>query len=225
MSRSLIPDKSIAGFVLAGGKSSRMGSDKALSLFAGKPLIANAIELLNLAGFPTRIAGARNDLSLFGQTIPDLHPNAGPMGGIHAALCESGAEWNLFLPVDMPLIPPSLLAYLFERVAVTGCPVTAVRLNGRLEPFPVLLHRSVTSAIAERIETNQAACHAAWQTIPVELNSALDAPDVEALQQTGHCHNVLGLPPSLWFQSANTPQELTLLNSLITGRSAHSRVI
>ena len=205
---------SAVGFVLAGGRSSRMGSDKALALFRGVPLIQTALQTINAVGIPARIAGSRSDLSSFAAQIPDTFAETGPLGGIHAALSISDAEWNLFLPVDLPLMPSSLLACLLRRAMLTGAPVTAVRLNGRIEPFPVILHRSVLPSITQRLQEGNSACYAAWQEIPLELDSSLDAVPVEYLHQCGHCSDPRGLPPALWFQSANTPAELSRLNRL-----------
>ena len=205
---------SAVGFVLAGGRSSRMGSDKARALFHGVPLIKVALQTIDAAGIPARIAGSRSDLSSFAAQIPDTFTETGPLGGIHAALSVSAAEWNLFLPVDLPLMPSSLLACLLRRATLTGAPVTAVRLNGRIEPFPVILHCSVLLSITQRLEAGNSACHAAWQDIPLELGSSLDAAPVEYLHQCGHCSHPRGLPPALWFQSANTPAELSRLNRL-----------
>jgi molybdopterin-guanine dinucleotide biosynthesis protein A len=201
-----------AGFVLAGGRSSRMGVDKALVLFAAGPLIQVALETLKDAGISASIAGSRSDLSAFAETIPDTFLEAGPLGGIHAALSVSAAAWNLFLPVDMPLMPSSLLRCLLQRAVLTGAAVTATRLNGRLEPFPVVLHRTALLPIARRLETGDTACHAAWQSIPSELHSSLDAPSVEYLSQCGHCFHPAGLPPALWFSSANAPADLSRMN-------------
>jgi molybdopterin-guanine dinucleotide biosynthesis protein A len=203
------------GFVLAGGRSSRMGSDKALALFCGVPLVQVALETFAEAKIPAAIAGARSDLSQFGALIPDIAPGSGPLSGIHAALSVSSAEWNLFLPVDLPLMPPSLLAVLLQRARLMHSPVTVATCNGRLEPFPVVLHRSALPSIVHRLETGQTACHRAWETIPAELGAALDAISVEALIQCGQCHpgrRRTGLPPLLWFQSANTPDELARLH-------------
>jgi len=203
---------SAAGFVLAGGRSSRMGTDKALALLAGIPLIQIAIESLAAAGVPVQIAGSRSPLASFAKEIPDTFPETGPLGGIHAALSASAADWNLFLPVDLPLMAASLLTCLLQRAARTGEPVTATRLNGRLEPFPVVLSRSILPLIARRLETGATACHQAWQTIPQDLGTQLDAVSVENLVQCGQCRHPSYLPPALWYRSANTPADLGRLN-------------
>jgi molybdopterin-guanine dinucleotide biosynthesis protein A len=207
------------GFVLAGGQSSRMGSDKALALFNGTPLIQTALNILRATGIPTRIAGSRSPLKAFAEEIPDTFPEAGPMSGVHAALSASEAEWNIFLPVDMPLMPSSLLTCLLQRATLTGAPVTAVQLNGRLQPFPVILHRTVLPFITQRLQTGNSACHTAWQAIPVSLGASLDSIPVEYLVQCGQCQHPLGIPPFLWFKSANTPAELSRLNLYAAQRS------
>jgi molybdopterin-guanine dinucleotide biosynthesis protein A len=206
--------KSVAGFVLAGGQSLRMGSDKALALFAGKPLIQVALAAFDEAGISASIAGSRSNLAAFAEEIPDAFPETGPMGGILSALMHSRAEWNLFLPVDLPCMPTSLLACLLERAMLTGSPVTAARLNGRLEPFPVVLHAQVLPHLQDHLKSGATACHLAWQAIPKELGGFLDCISVESLSQCGQCTHPLGLPPALWFQSANTPEELARLNRI-----------
>jgi molybdopterin-guanine dinucleotide biosynthesis protein A len=209
-----VSNPSAAGFVLAGGQSSRMGTDKALALFRGTPLVQVALATLSAAGVPGRLAGSRSALGAFAEEIPDTFPGTGPLGGIHAGLSASQAEWNLFLPVDLPLMPSSLLARLLQRAILTGTPVTATRLTGRIEPFPVVLRRDVLPQIEQRLQSGHTACHTAWQTIPEDMGTALDAASVENLVQSGQCPHPEGLPPVLWYQSANTPAELASLNSI-----------
>ena len=211
-----------------------MGSDKALSLFAGIPLVQHTLNLLatvtlsneNRFGAAKRrldisIAGSRTDLSSYASTIPDTDSKSGPLGGVFSALKASGAVWNLFLPVDMPLIPASLLNLLFVRGIQTGAPVVATKLNGRLEPFPVLLNRGVLPHIADRLSCGQTAPHLAWKTIPTLFNTLIDSPSVENLLQAGYCGHPAGLPPAYWYQSANAPADLAYLSGLydsIAGR-------
>jgi molybdopterin-guanine dinucleotide biosynthesis protein A len=105
------------GFVLAGGRSTRMGQDKALLQLAGRPLLDLALDKLRalpLAAAP-RIAAARSDLSSHAGVIADLHPGCGPLSGIEAALAASTQPLNVFLPVDTPLLPAHFLLWMLER--------------------------------------------------------------------------------------------------------------
>ncbi len=203
----------VSGFVLAGGQSSRMGSDKALVRFRGRPLIENALEILSCARVDEiRIAGARRPLDHFAGVVPDTFADIGPLGGIHAGLAASGSDWSLFFPVDMPLMPSSLLTALVQRAGLTCCPITATRMNGRIEPFPVVLHRCVLAALTDAIESGRTGCLAAWQLIPREFGHELDAPHVEFMLQSGQCQDALRLPPAFWYLSANTPEDLAYLS-------------
>jgi molybdopterin-guanine dinucleotide biosynthesis protein A len=195
-----------------------MGSDKALALFGAVPLIQVAINTLADAGVTAGIAGSRSALGAFAEEIPDPFPESGPMAGVYAGLSASQSDWSLFLPVDLPLMPASLLACLHQRAQLTGSPVTIGTVNGRIQPFPAVLQRTILPHIAHRLAAGETACHRAWRTIPGELGSSLDAFSVESLVQCGHCHHPWGLPPALWFQSANTPAELAWLNRIRTLR-------
>ena len=85
------------GFVLAGGRSSRMGRDKALLQVGGRPLVAVALDKLRSIGVAApRIAGALADLSSHAPVVPDLHPWCGPLSGIEAALAASSQATQSF---------------------------------------------------------------------------------------------------------------------------------
>lgn len=198
-----------AGFILAGGASSRFGSPKSLALLDGQPLIAHATHLLRAVGLPARIAGAHpsaapDPLAAFAPIIPDHHPGLGPLSGVHSALSASSSPWNLFLPIDMPLIPPALLDCLLRRVSLTRAPVTCLRVNGLLQPFPVVLHRSVLPRVTAAL-AGPASCFRLWQSFP-----DLDDPALESLLQSAQIP-ADNLPPALWFRSVNTPADLALV--------------
>ena len=118
------------GYVLAGGRSTRMGRDKALLLWNGHPLIAHAVDLLRSAGVEPHIAGSRPDLGAFSPIIYDLHPGCGPLSGIEAALARCAEDAALFIPVDLPLLPYEFLREMIERAAITGAVATIPTLLG-----------------------------------------------------------------------------------------------
>ncbi len=103
----------VAAVILAGGKSSRMGRDKALLPYQGARLIDRMIRVVEEIGCSTVVVSGFVDGY---HCINDINKNCGPMGGIHAVLQAAIKEnmpraW-LFVPVDMPAITPGLLARL-----------------------------------------------------------------------------------------------------------------
>src|SRR5947209_17610572 len=84
----------VTGFVLAGGKSSRMGSNKALLTLQGATLLQRTHQLLQSVCERVFILGQRKLYGDFGECIEDVYPDCGPLGGIHAALLNSPTELN-----------------------------------------------------------------------------------------------------------------------------------
>ena len=83
---------------MAGGKSSRMGTDKGLMTFQGKRLVEYAIELLQ--PFCSEIIISTNQAGYEGfgfKTVSDVYRDCGPVGGLHAALSESNYDYNLIV--------------------------------------------------------------------------------------------------------------------------------
>ncbi len=106
----------IAAFVLAGGKSSRMGRDKALLDVGGEPVIVRTVRLAASVASPVKVAGGTEVLrELRLDVIQDRWPGAGPLGGIATALGASEAEWNLMLACDLPFVTREWLEYLTMR--------------------------------------------------------------------------------------------------------------
>lgn len=197
--------QSIAGFVLAGGQSTRMGRDKALVELAGRPLIAYAVETLKNAGLSAQIAGARNGLSSFAPVIPDETPDAGPLSGICSALAATPAEWAVFLSVDMPLLPPSLIRYLAWDAIVTDSAVTWVSRNGFAETFPAAVRRTALPHLEKELREGSASCRAGFYAA---ASGAIRILPVERLAQAGQVAHPLGLPAARWFHNVNSPEEL-----------------
>jgi molybdenum cofactor guanylyltransferase len=130
--------------VLVGGRSSRMGRDKALLSWNGCPLAKwVAIAAAQSAGTATLIGAPERYSDLGFPVIPDLFPGEGPLGGILTALRHSTAEWNLIVACDMPAIDATLLAHLLDAARQSGddalLPVTA---EGRPQPLCAVYRRT-----------------------------------------------------------------------------------
>lgn len=125
----------VGAFVLAGGQSSRMGSDKAFVEFDGQPLISRALALARGVCSHIRILGSPEKFGSYAMVVEDEFPNHGPLGGIHAALRASTAELNLMLAVDMPFVEVRFLEYLLNLADRHGAVVTVPRAGGAWQPL------------------------------------------------------------------------------------------
>ena len=194
-------EKKASGFVLAGGQSSRMGRDKALLPFAGQPLIAHAISILREAGLEAAIAGANPQangaLAAYAPVVEDSQPGLGPLAGICAALATVATRYAVFLPVDLPLLPSSLIAYMVHHAEITGRAVTIPSVNGFSQTFPVVLDRSVLPALQRDLHSGLGGCFSAFQTAASGMGQPIASVGVELLVQSGQIAHPLGLPAAL----------------------------
>ena len=117
----------VTAFVLAGGKSSRMGSDKAFLRLGDETLLSQALKLASAVVSEVWIVGDAKKFAAFGRVVEDVYRERGPLGGIHAALSSSTTELNLMLAVDLPFVTPEFLQYLLLRARESGAMVTVPR--------------------------------------------------------------------------------------------------
>lgn len=139
----------VSAFILAGGKSTRMGTDKAFVLLDGRTLLAHVLEVARSVTPRVTIVGDRAKFSDFAPTVEDIYPNCGPLGGIHAALDSSETELNLILAVDTPFIGSSFVQYLVSCAKSTTAIVILPRAEDRLQPL-CAVYRHAFAAIAEK---------------------------------------------------------------------------
>src|SRR6202049_1823175 len=110
----------VTAFILAGGKSTLMGVDKAFVEFDGRTLLARALELARGLASDVRIVGDVGKFEKFGPGVEEIFHNCGPLGGIQAALRASATDLNLNLAVDVPFVPAPFLSYMMEQAV--NCP-------------------------------------------------------------------------------------------------------
>jgi molybdopterin-guanine dinucleotide biosynthesis protein A len=105
--------ETIAAFILAGGASRRMGTDKSQLILAGKSFVEHIAAALARISGEISVVGkpATNSTKL--RYVPDVYPNWGALGGVHSALASSEATWSLIVACDFPFVT----AELFDRLA------------------------------------------------------------------------------------------------------------
>jgi molybdopterin-guanine dinucleotide biosynthesis protein A len=115
--------QTIAGFILAGGESRRMGTDKSRLVLNGESFVERiAAELATVTSNVTVVGKETNSTPAL-QHVPDIFPKWGALGGVHAALASCEAEWCLIVACDFPFVTAELFARLaslregFEAVA------------------------------------------------------------------------------------------------------------
>jgi molybdenum cofactor guanylyltransferase len=167
----------VAAFVLAGGKSSRMGADKALLEIAGEPLIVRTVKLASTVANPVRVVGGADKFTALRlAALEDDHPGDGPLGGIATALRATSHEWNLILACDLPYLTHRWLEHLVERArsSQADAVVPATR-HQNYEPLCAMYRKrcahDAASAVAAgnlKVQEFVAALHEAGRLEPVE---------------------------------------------------------
>jgi molybdopterin-guanine dinucleotide biosynthesis protein A len=170
----------LLGAVLAGGKSSRFGSDKAEALLEGRPLIAHAVAALKPWCDEVVVIGHASDDA---RTVPDWpQPGLGPLGGLAGALAhalERGHHEVLSIPVDCVTLPPDLLELLRPAPAYLAAqPVIGLwraRAAGALEELLFGNGSHAVRAFADRIEARGVTT----ATPPANVNTPQDLARLE----------------------------------------------
>jgi molybdopterin-guanine dinucleotide biosynthesis protein A len=143
----------IAGFILAGGESSRMGHDKALLELNGAALVVRTARLVETVTGTPAIVGAPERLGGLGFTvIPDDWPGAGPLGGIATALHITSASWNLIVACDLPYLTRAWLENLVA-MALASAADAVLPMNERgAEPLCAMYQKKCQPVIRAALE-------------------------------------------------------------------------
>jgi molybdopterin-guanine dinucleotide biosynthesis protein A len=143
----------IAGFILAGGESSRMGHDKALLELNGSALVVRTARLVETVTGTPAIVGAPERLGGLGFTvIPDDWPGAGPLGGIATALHITSASWNLIVACDLPYLTRAWLENLVA-MALASAADAVLPMNERgAEPLCAMYQKKCQPVIRAALE-------------------------------------------------------------------------
>jgi len=183
---------SCAGFVLVGGRSSRMGRNKARLPYRGATLLEHIASQVRQAAGSIWLVGPPEDYrDLPYPIIPDLYPDSGPAAGIHAALAAGLAEWNLVAACDMPGLTGAFLAELLAQARrAAGRGLVPVGPDGRLQPLCAVYHRACLPDFERAL--------AEGRTKLIRLAAELNLPRWPVAEGS-------------WFENLNRPAEWELI--------------
>lgn len=146
--------KDANAYILAGGKSSRMGVDKGLLLIQGKEMILYVIEVLQTVFENVIIVSNNSEYEKFGlKVIPDLILEKGPSGGIYTALTDSDKKKNFIVSCDMPFISKKAINFLIENQQ--DYQIIVPEKEGNLEPLFGLYKKECQEKWLQLIENNK----------------------------------------------------------------------
>jgi molybdopterin-guanine dinucleotide biosynthesis protein A len=146
----------VEAFILVGGQSSRMGSDKSKLVLGHQTAVEHIRAALCTITPRIKVVGA-TDQEAFGdlQNVPDTHERWGALGGIHAALSAGQSEWALIVACDLPLVSADLFARLGQIAsspASESCDaVVPIQPDGRPQPLCGLYRRESCWATAGQV--------------------------------------------------------------------------
>jgi molybdenum cofactor guanylyltransferase len=176
------------GFLLAGGRSSRMGRDKALLELGGRTMVEIALEKLGSVCREVSLVGNNPELARFDVTVvPDAIAGCGPLGGIVAGLEASTSEWSLFLAVDVPFVPVEVLKMLLVAAEADGAMCVMAEAYGQRQPLVALYAKAALPTLRTALEAGR------WKV-------------TSAIQAAGPVR-YLQFEQDDWFRNLNTPEE------------------
>jgi len=174
-----------AAFLLVGGKSTRMGANKAFLDFRGQTLLERALRTLRATCGNVTIVGDPVTFASYAPAVADVFPNCGPLAGIHTALAHSEAELNLMLAVDMPFVSKELLLFLFDRsetatakgIGDAPAVVTVPRIRGGWQPLCAIYRPEFLSTAEKALKAGRYKIDATFAGLHARI---IDEPELAA---------------------------------------------
>jgi len=193
--------------IQAGGASSRMGEDKALKLFLGRPLIQRVIDRLSPIADEIIVTTNRPDDYEFlkMRLVPDLKPGRGALGGLYTAVASASHPLAAVAACDMPFASKTFFEGALSLMVREEADVVIAKTDEGYEPFHALYRRETClPAIESAIDSDQ------WKVISwfskVKVRT-LNPDEVRLFDPSGLC-----------FWNLNTPEEFLEAEKLASGQ-------
>jgi len=176
------------GYVLAGGASSRFGTDKALAKLQGKSMLARTAEVVSSVCSDVAVVAAGDKASgVKLRTVMDRWPGEGPLGGILTALLDANDKlgndtWNLIVSCDMPFLTTEWLRFLIERALQSGAEVVIPKSTHGWEPLCACWKAAAAEIVLPDFEAGTRKITEALNALHVEV---LDEKDWKRFDSDG----------------------------------------
>lgn len=157
----------ISAYIIAGGKSSRMGSDKGMLFLNETVFIEHIVKALQDVSIQNiTIVSANKDYDFLNcNRIEDIYPDKGPVGGIFTALSHSKTEQNIILSVDIPLISANIITWLIANIDKEKL-ITQVKVGDKVSPLIAVYNNKVVSVFEEHLKREELKLRMVVEAIP-----------------------------------------------------------
>ena len=184
--------------IMAGGKSSRMGTDKAFVPLLGKPMIEHVLnQVRGLSSETIILTNQQDNYSYLGLPIyGDIYPDRGPLGGLHSALFHASFSNTLVVACDMPWLNRRLLDYIVSLR--DSADVIVPKWHEYPEPLHAIYNKNCLDAIEEKIQVGQLKTISFYEQVRVRY---IKRDEITMFDPDGRS-----------FSNVNTPDELTAAN-------------
>ncbi len=188
-----------AAVILAGGKSTRMGQNKALLKIREHRMLEDAVTKLS-GVFAEILISANDELynNLNKRVVPDVYKDFGPLGGIHATLKQSGHHVNFFTACDMPFIDVKLAVYMINLIE--GYDAVVPRIGEYYQPLFAVYTKDCLQAVESLIDAGRRKTSAIYDLVRVKFI------DTHELCKFGN--------PDEMFFNVNTPLDIELAKNM-----------
>jgi molybdopterin-guanine dinucleotide biosynthesis protein A len=188
-----VTQQSITGVILAGGKSNRMGQNKALMSLGGKRLVDRVVEVMRSVFddllMVTNTPGVYADLGL--PMVRDVWPEKGSLGGVYSAIYHVATPYCLVVACDMPFLQTAVLRYLITQI--NDHDVVVPDVLGELQTLHAIYSKACLQPIERRLEANRLRIVGFFPDVRVRTVTASELEPYD--------------PALLAFQNLNTPEE------------------
>jgi molybdopterin-guanine dinucleotide biosynthesis protein A len=154
----------ITGIILAGGQSTRIGTDKAFIQINHKTLLEKAIDICEPICAEILISSDNKEHEKFGhRIIPDEFKNCGPLSGIYSCLKKSNTEWNFVISVDAAFVEPQFIPYLINEIDDFDA-IVPFHNKGK-EPLIALYHKNGLTVMQKHLKSGNFKMHNLLNTL------------------------------------------------------------